>query len=178
MVHSILPSKEIHNDDNILVGKTAEKLGEMSRTGIPLQPGFVITSSAYFTFLRTNHLPAKITDLLSTASYEHADSLQQVASHIQKLIKQTKLSDELVKEIYTNYAKLGGFFKHPAIIVSPSPTGQAQFIELSWHIQGEANLLVKIREIWALLFEAEALFFRQLHHINHFQTGMAIIVQK
>ena len=47
---------EIGKDDISLVGGKGANLGEMYNLGIPVPPGFIVSSSAYFHFIEVNNL--------------------------------------------------------------------------------------------------------------------------
>ena len=83
------------------------------------------------------------------------------------------------------YFKLeGGLLKHPLVAVRSSATAedlptasfagqQATFL----NVQGEANVLEKVKEAWASLFTARAIFYRATNKFDHFKVGIAIPVQ-
>ena len=43
--------REVDKDDVGLVGGKGANLGELTKTGAPVPPGFILTSHAYFRFL-------------------------------------------------------------------------------------------------------------------------------
>src|SRR5579884_4223806 len=89
---------EVDKEDVGLVGGKGANLGEMTKAGFPVPNGFIVTSRAYFAFIKENGLQQRITHLLGTVNLEQPDSLQQVAKHIKKLIISGELSEELVSE--------------------------------------------------------------------------------
>ena len=66
-------------------GYQAEKLAKLTQAKFPVIPGFVITTTAYFSFLKENNLDNKIKQLLSTIAIDRPDSLMQGENHIKKL---------------------------------------------------------------------------------------------
>jgi len=46
------------------------------------------------------------------------------------------------------------------------------------NIKGEANVLKKVQECWASLFEARAIFYREEKGFNHFKVGLAVPIQE
>ena len=46
------------------------------------------------------------------------------------------------------------------------------------NVKGEENLLTKLKETWASLFDARAIFYRHENNFDHFKIGIAIPVQK
>lgn len=70
------------------------------------------------------------------------------------------MSDNSIKEVHNAYKKISGLFKQSSlnIFTSPLKGKSLQFLD----IKGDANLIVKIKEIWA----------------SHINNPVAIIVQK
>ena len=180
----ILRLSEVDKEDISVAGTKGSYLGELTKLGLPIPEGFVITSFAYFQFLQENDLIEKIKGLLSTASYQHSESLMQVSDHIKRLIT-TSPMPSAIKDIDNAYRRLGGIFNAAEVAVRPSITSSdlasAAFtghLQTSLDVQGEANLLIKIKEAWASLFDAGALSYRNEHKIDHFRVGVGIVVQK
>lgn len=178
--------KDVDRDDVAIVGGKGANLGEMTQAGFPVPPGFVVTVHAYETFLEEARLRDKITELLSTVNVNESASLDSTAIKIQKLITRSSFPREIALEIIRAYFKLGSTsLKHPIVAVRSSATAedlpgasfagqQATFL----NVQGEANLIEKVKEAWASLFTARAIFYRATNHYDHFKVGIAIPVQK
>jgi pyruvate,water dikinase len=183
--NSILWFRQVNKEDIALVGGKGANLGEMTQAGFPVPDGFIITSTAYFNFLRENSLTTKINHLLGTINFNKSDSLLQVASHIQKLIKSSEISEDLVKDIIRNYRILSGPLADALVAVRSSATAEdlpgASFAgqqETFLNVIGETSLIIKIKEAWASLFEPRAIFYRHEQRFDHFRVGIAIVVQK
>lgn len=183
--NSILWFRQVDKEDISLVGGKGANLGEIARAGFPVPDGFIITSTAYFNFLRDNNLTTKINHLLGTINFNKSESLLQVASHIQKLIKSSELSDELIKDIIKNYRILSGPLSDALVAVRSSATAEdlpgASFAgqqETFLNVIGETSLVLKVKDAWASLFEPRAIFYRHEQRFDHFRVGIAIVVQK
>lgn len=174
---SVLSFSQVDEEDIPNVGKKAARMGEMTRSGYPVPPGFIVTNHAYQHFLHENNLPTRINALLSTVHYEDISSLMQISGHIKKLILEAHVSKTLIKQIDDEYRKLGGLFRHAVVTVSLSQKGDAK-PEAFLNVQGEANLILKIRESWALLFSPPELRSHRKANLNHFHHGTAVVVQK
>lgn len=182
---SIVWFSEIDKDDIPIVGGKGANLGEMTQAGFPVPNGFIITAQAYFAFLRENKLMTKISHLLGTVDFQRPESLLWVSAHIKKEIIKGVVSDELTNELFRSYEKLGGVISDALVAVRSSATAEdlptASFAgqqETYLNVQGDANLLLKVKRAWASLFEARAIFYRHDQHFNHFRVGIAIVVQK
>ncbi len=177
--------KDVDKEDIPLVGGKGANLGEMTKAGFPVPNGFIVTSAAYYEFIKENNLKTKINHLLSTINYSKPESIQQVSKHIKKYIINGTMAEELTKEIFRFYRALGGTFKDALVAVRSSATAEdlptASFAgqqETFLNVKGESNVILKIKQAWASLFEARAIYYRHEQHFNHFQVGIAVPVQK
>lgn len=168
MPKSVVGFEEIDKNDVHLVGEKGTCLGEMTQAGFPIPNGFVITPYAYHNFVKQNKLDIKIQHLLSTVSFSNEKSLNQVSHHIKKYLREGKLSQDLIKEVISAYNKLkkGALSEYPQVSIGSSV------------VKGDAVLLEKIKESWALLFESKAILYRYQQKLDEQKTGMALIVQK
>lgn len=183
--HAIYWFSEVDKHDVDVVGGKGANLGEMVKAGFPVPDGFIVSSLAYFQFLKHNSLTTKINHLMKTINFEDPTSLMQVSSHIKKLIQHGEITEELRDEIFSSYLKLGGVLKAPLVAIRSSATAEdlptASFAgqqETFLNIHGEANVLLKIKKAWSSLFEPRAMFYRHEKKFDHFRVGIAIVVQK
>jgi len=176
---------EIDKKDIALVGGKGANLGEMFNSGIPVPPGFIISSSAYFHFIKVNQLKEKIRELLIPIDKDRPDSYTTASEKIKKVMLAAAVPKEISIEAMKAYAKLGNHFKNPLVAVRSSATAEdlptASFAgqqRTFLNIEGEANLVKAVRECWASLFEPRAIFYREEKGFDHFKVGLAIPVQK
>lgn len=171
---------ELDKESLNFAGGKGANLGEMVKARLPVPAGFVIGTTAYFDFLKKNKLAAVIAKILTT-NLEDPDNLLVVSSKISSEITKAEIDEEVRKEIITAYKKLGG----SKVAVRSSATAedlpqasfagqQATFL----NVKGNKNLLEKVRECWASLFTARAIFYRTQNNFDHLKVGLAIVVQK
>jgi pyruvate,water dikinase len=178
--------KDVDKDDIATVGGKGANLGEMTQAGFPVPPGFIVTVHAYNEFIDRSNLKEKISALLSTVDVNSSKNLGEVAKRVQSLITREEFPRDIALEIIHAYFRLGrGLIKHPVVAVRSSATTEdlpgVSFAGAQWtflNIQGEANLIEKVKEAWASLFTARAIFYRATNHYDHFKVGIAIPVQK
>jgi pyruvate,water dikinase len=177
--------KEVEKEDTALVGGKGANLGEMTRAGFPVPNGFIVTSNAYYAFVKENDLKKKIINLLSTVNVEDSHSLMQVSADIRKVIRKGKLPTEVIKDTLNAYKRLSGVLKESLVAVRSSATAEdladASFAgqqETYLNVKGEAVLLEKIKEGWASLFAARAIYYRHQQKYDHIKVGIALVVQE
>lgn len=177
--------KEIGKEDGALVGGKGANLGEIFNLGIPVPPGFIVSSEAYFHFIKENNLNGRIREFLTMADKNRPESFTAVSEKIKKLIVSSPIPKEISTEVIKAYFKLGGIFKNPLVAVRSSATAEdlpdASFAgqqRTFLNIEGETHLIEAVRECWASLFEPRAIFYREEKKFDHFKVGLAIPVQK
>ncbi len=199
--------EEVGKEDVGLVGGKGANLGEMTNARLPIPYGFVVTSIAYFQFIKEARLQQKIKDLLSVVNCDNANELHQASTHIQELILNSDIPKELGKQIVEYYgnltAKEDSYFKNrlsafekaihvtkhlynqPLVAVRSSATAEdlptASFAgqqETYLNVKGESHLLQKVKECWASLFTERAIYYRHEQGFDHFKVGLAAVVQR
>ena len=92
--------------DIIEVGGKALNLGKLIQNDFPVPEGFVLTTEAYSTFLKSNNLTDFITNELSNIDYTNYTSIEKSAKKVQEAIKNSIFSQGLVEKIKQAYDKL------------------------------------------------------------------------
>ncbi|HWA51886.1 MAG TPA: phosphoenolpyruvate synthase [Patescibacteria group bacterium] len=181
----ILQFKDIDKTMTSQVGGKGANLGEMTQAKFPVPNGFAVTVASYNLFLDENNLRPEINGIIKTLDVNNADQLEKAASAIQNKLLKAKVPDAVGKETIKSYRKLSGIFKKAQVAVRSSATAedlpgmsfagqQATFL----NIKGESNLLNSIRECWASLFTARAIFYRANNKIPTEKVGICVIIQK
>jgi len=176
---------EIDKEDLTLVGGKGANLGEMTKAGFPVPPGFAITVEAFDRFIDENSLGDQINNILKKIDVHNSDQLTMSSNQIQRLILKNPISTETKMAIHKAYKKLSGRFRSAQVAVRSSATAedlpgasfagqQATFL----NIKGIANLLQKTKECWASLYTARAIFYREENKIEHDKVSISVIVQK
>ena len=177
--------KDIDKHDTPLVGGKGANLGEMTRAGFPVPNGFAITINAYDAFLQENDIARKIYDILKTTDVNDPTQLGSAGRDIQKMVINGQIPADVCKEIILAYKKLSGTFRHALVAVRSSATAEdagttsfagqhASFL----NIEGEANLLVSVKECWASLFTPRSIYYRVENKIKHESVKISVIVMK
>ncbi|MBI2832253.1 MAG: phosphoenolpyruvate synthase [Chloroflexi bacterium] len=172
---------EVRKGDIGLVGGKGANLGEMTNTGIPVPPGFIVTAKAYFDFLEASNLTDKIRSLLQSLDVKDSERLQETAAKVQKLILGTPMPREIADGIKQAYREMG----KGLVAVRSSATAEdlpdASFAgqqSTYLNIQGEDQVVAAVQKCWASLFEARAIFYREQQGYEHFKVGIAVPVQR
>lgn len=175
---------EVTKEDVGIVGGKGANLGEMTRAGFPVPPGFIVTAGAYYHFLRENHLEEEIQRVLDSINYDDQQSLERASQYIKKLILQGNMSEQLAGTITSAYETLGAG-RDVLVAVRSSATAEdlptASFAgqqETFLNVTGKAQVLHNVKRSWASLFDARAIFYRHESQYDHFNVGIAVPVER
>jgi len=184
-IEDILWFDQIDKDDLPKVGGKGANLGEMTTFGISVPRGFVVTTQAYFDFLKEHQLTDKIKTNLKTVDIFDPQTINEASQKIKNLIIKEKISPSLAKKVIECYLKLGGVIRQALVAIRSSATAEdlptASFAGQQTtylNIKGESNVVLKVKECWASFFEPRAIFYRQEKKIDHLKAGMAVLIQE
>jgi pyruvate, water dikinase len=204
---SIVWFEEVTKHDVGLVGGKGANLGEMTNAHLPIPYGFVVTSHAYFNFIKESDLDLKMKDVLKSVNCDNPHELQQVSRQLQDLILKAEMPHTLAKEIIHFYENLSAkeekylvgslsdfklshhkikhLYQQPYVAVRSSATAEdlpnASFAgqqETYLNVKGETNLLIKVKDCWASLFTERAIYYRHEQGFDHFKVGLAAVIQR
>jgi len=173
MSNWILWLQEITADQRTLVGGKAAALGLLLRAGLPVLPGFCLTTAAYHAFLAANGQDDSL-DVPPTAG----QGLHTTLLH-------AEIPADLRQELFAAYYQL--LQAEPAtarVVVRSSATAEDQ-LDASFagqaatmlNIGDEAGLLDAVRFCWASLWSPRALAYRQRQGGTTSHPAMALLVQ-
>ena len=179
----IRPFHEIGRTDVALVGGKGANLGEMTRAGLPIPPGFVITIEGYHRTYAQPAIAAEIGPKLASLTVNDPGALQRQATELRRLAEGAELPADVRDQIVAAYRTLGGA-GDILVAVRSSATAEdtAQFsfagmFESFLNVRGEDALLHAVRACWASTFGARVLFYRLTQGMPA-EMPVAVIVQR
>ena len=178
---SLLWFTEIDSGDLALAGGKGANLGEMTRRGAPVPPGFVVSVVSYETFLADNGLDVRLAEILAGIDVYRTAGLVEVARAAQQAILSAPMPADLSVEIAEAYRELG----EGLVAVRSSATAEdlpdASFAgqqRTYLNVQGIDQVLETLKGCWASLFEARAIFYRAEQNFDQLGVGIAVPVQR
>ncbi|HEX4992942.1 MAG TPA: PEP/pyruvate-binding domain-containing protein, partial [Rubrobacteraceae bacterium] len=173
---------EIRKEDIARAGGKGANLGELSRAGLPVPPGFVVTTGAYDAFVEAGGLRDEIIGLASRSDAPAA--FETTAEKIHTLFARSGIPDDIGAEIRAAYATLDGDGETP-VAVRSSATAEdlpgASFAgqqETYLNVRGAEALLEAVRDCWASLWTARAMSYRKNQGIAPASVSLAVVVQR
>ncbi len=173
--------KEVGKDDIPVVGGKGANLGEMTNSGIPVPPGFIVTADAYFDFIEKSGLGTKIKTLLEPLDVHDSKQLQDIALKIQELIKGADMPAATAREIEKAYSEMGNGYVAVRSSATAEDLPEASFAgqqSTFLNIRGEKDVVEAVQRCWASLFEARAIFYRHDQGFDDVKVGIAVPVQR
>ncbi len=161
-----------------VVGGKGANLGELIAAGLPVPPGFVVTTIAYDHFVTQNGLNLLLTQALKTIfNNDRAIS----GTSIRTAFEAAPISPEIEQKIVNVYQQLG----QGAVAVRSSATAEdlpgmafAGQQDTYLNIIGEAPLLDAVRRCWASLWTDRAIVYRQRQQIDQTTVKLAVVIQR
>src|SRR5258706_5325426 len=180
MAHNLLlPFSSVSKDDIHIAGHKGVVLGELVKAKIPIPDGFIVTTSAYSEFFREGNLFEKVQHIITLIDFTDKRTISHGSEQIKKIICNTSFSEDLAIEVFKSYSRLGDSLHDTPVTLIPSLTQKSiQNLFQDKSTQGEANLLVTIRDIWASFFDSSILSQVHEKNIDYKKDSMAIIIQK
>ncbi|PKL73665.1 MAG: phosphoenolpyruvate synthase [Methanobacteriales archaeon HGW-Methanobacteriales-2] len=179
--------EELKKEDVDIAGGKGANLGELTQAGIPVPPGFVITSATYQRFMDETGITQEIMDILDALDVNNNKELQKSAQEIIKIITETPIPDEISSLIIEAYNALcHRIGKENAFVAIRSSATAEDLPEASFagqqdtylNVKGPEDLIKYVRKCWASLFGARAIFYREENNFDHSKVYIAVVVQE
>jgi pyruvate,water dikinase len=176
--------EEVTLRDRAAVGGKGGSLGELTRAGIAVPPGFVIRTAAFEEFLRAveRHTPVRA----RVAALRGGDlaAIQAAAQELRARWRETPFPDPMVTELRAAHAALCARGSGGAVAVRSSATTEdasdASFAGLQdtylW-VGGADQMLERVRDCWSSLYSVESISYRRDRGIPESVVAMAVVVQ-
>ncbi len=202
-----IPFSKLCLKDVELVGGKNASLGEMfnklKAKDIPVPDGFATTARAYWDFVDANDLRKIIKQSLRGLDVKDSRQVAVCGSAIRQAFLKAEIPETLKKDIVKAYQQLSRRVVLPAkkrshrssdlslemaeadVAVRSSATAEdlpsASFAgqqESYLHVQGEADLLDKVRRCFASLFTDRAIAYRVEQGFDHLKVALSVGIQQ
>jgi len=148
------------------VGGKGANLGEMASVELPVPTGFVVTSGAYFLFIKHNKIDLVIKEMTEDLDEENTDQLTRASEMVKSRILGGEIPQQLRQEILDSYKNLQTG-REPYVAVRSSATAE-DLPEASFagqqstflNIRGAESCVQAVKECWASLFEPRSIYYR------------------
>ncbi|MBO0778243.1 MAG: pyruvate, phosphate dikinase, partial [Ktedonobacteraceae bacterium] len=164
-----------------LVGGKGASLARLAAAGLPVPPGFHVTTTAYRLFVTENNLQEQI--LATLPAVDDPVQYEMTSKQIAGLFAQGAMPAAIVSALHDAYQLLAPGTPVP-VAVRSSATAE-DLPEMSFagqqesylNMHGESMVLDAIKRCWASLWTARAIAYRARHHIASQDVSLAVVVQ-
>ncbi len=175
-----------HDADLETLGGKCASLVSMTAAGMPVPPGFAVTTETYRVFLHASGLDTVIHDLLAALDPDDVASVDAVSARIREEICSRPVPDELRAQAYLAYHDLQHRFGFEVPVAVRSSATAEDLPDASFAGQQDTYLWVcgvdsvtsHIRRCWASLYTSRAITYRLKNGISDEGLSMAVAVQK
>ena len=171
---------DIRGDEAKSVGGKGANLGEMVRAGLPVPPGFVITSQAFVAALDASGLRAELQGLFEGTQKPDLQDLESTAARMRALANTLIIPEPLRAAIAEAYSKLGVdclvAVRSSATSEDSAATSFAGMHESFTNVRGVESLLARVRECWTSVYGTRALAYRRDQRLSE-EPQLAVVVQ-
>lgn len=162
-------------------GGKGANLARLVRVGFPVPDGFILSTSAYQTFVESNQLLGTILAHFTSNDPTSMNALEAISHEIRQLFTQAALPGELADAIRQQYRGLGA----GAVAVRSSATAE-DLPELSFagqqdtylNVVGEESLLQAVVNCWGSLWTARAIGYRLRNQVPQEDLSLGVVVQR
>ena len=176
----VLAFDQIHAGMLAVVGGKAGNLGEMSRAGLPVPPGFCVTTDAYRAATNDDGLRRILDDIAATAPTDTL-ALSAHAARARAAILAMKMPPDVAAAVSDSYRALGA--AQPVAVRSSATAEDLPFASFAGqqdtylNIVGPEPVLDAVHRCWASLWTDRAVSYRATNAIDPRSVQLAVVVQ-
>ena len=167
-------------------GKNAG-LGEMISAGLPVPPGFALTTDAYDTLRKHAEARRRVNEALSGVDHGDPVGLQGISAEVRRIMEAIPLDPQVGEQVATAYSELSercGRRDVPVAVRSsataedlPDASFAGQQDTFLW-VRGIENVLGAVRRCWSSIFTDRAISYRHNTGHSHEVIAMSVGIQQ
>jgi pyruvate, water dikinase len=158
--------EEIGKEHNDIVGKKCANLGQMTRMGLAVPPGFALSLDAYRLFVKESGLASEMEQYVRKFGDLKGQGItvfDQMSQTLRNMIEARQIPENLKIQILGYYKELSTRLglDDPAVSVRSAGTeSRPGMFETYLNVKGREDLLGKVKKVWASAYTSRAIAFR------------------
>ncbi|HEY7719932.1 MAG TPA: phosphoenolpyruvate synthase [Pedococcus sp.] len=176
----VLPLDRLGRDDVARAGGKGANLGELTRAGLPVPPGFVVTAQAYLEAMDAGGVRDALGREVAAVDVDDPAALTGAAERLQALVRSAGLPPGHRAALDAAYRMLG----EPRVAVRSSATAEdsastsfAGMNETFTNVSGPDELATRVVDCWASLWSPRVVAYRATHRLDE-EPAIAVVVQQ
>lgn len=169
------------------VGGKNAGLGELMRVGLPVPPGFAVTTDGFETIRDHPRTVEEVRSLLDSVEFDDPAGVRAASRRIRARIENLPMAAEVKDAIRTAYADLCRRGNQEAVPVAvrssataedlPDASFAGQQDTFLW-VRGADAVIEHVKRCWSSLFTARAMSYRNEMGHGHEVVSMSVAVQQ
>jgi pyruvate,water dikinase len=175
--------EELGKDDVAIAGGKGANLGELTRAGLPVPPGFVITAEAYLRAIEVGGVRDELRAVFAQAC-ETADdpaALAETAERLKALVAKAGVPASLQAEALAASHRLGAdvpvAVRSSATAEDTAGTSFAGMHQTFAGVVGDTAVLERLVDCWASLYHERVISYRSSQGLTA-EPAIAVVVQQ
>lgn len=174
-------------DHHVQVGGKCASLSTMIQAGLPVPPGFAVTTAVFVDAKQASGEMPRIAELLQAVDADDPTALADVARRARETVlgwALPEVHENRIRQMYDDLCTLCGVADVPVAVRSsataedsPDASFAGEHDTYLW-VCGIDAVLDRIRSCWASLFTDRAIAYRNRMGYGHDEVDMAVAVQK
>ncbi|MFH0901607.1 MAG: PEP/pyruvate-binding domain-containing protein [Pseudomonadota bacterium] len=175
----VLPLADLSRDDSARVGGKAANLAAIRNAGLPVPYGFVLTTAAYWLFVRECGLVERVRHELAGLDPEDLEALDRASHALRSHVLEAPMPPAIEDAIRSGIRRL---LRRAAegLAVRSSASGEDAVLTFAGQFDSQINvpeeeLVSAYRKVVASRFNARAIYYRQTAGIAEVDSPMAVL---
>lgn len=163
-----------------------EMIGHLSQLGVSVPGGYATTADAFAEFIAFNNLTQRIYNRLDGLNVDDVATLMAVGKEIRQWVMDAPLQDELDLAIRKGYQKMCAQAGATEVSVAVRSSATAEDLpdasfagqqETFLNVTGEDEVVAKVKEVFASLYNDRAIAYRVHHGFKHEDVFLSAGIQ-
>jgi len=169
--------------DRPTVGGKGGSLGELTRAGIAVPPGFVVTTHGFEQFLEALEARAPVRATVAALDPNDLTAAGVLSEELRRRVIEEAMPDAVERAIRSAHAKLSPNGEPVAVRSSATTedSADASFAGLQdtflWVLTAD-DMVARVRECWGSLYSVESMTYRLKHDFPEEGVAMAVVIQR
>lgn len=170
-------------DDRPTVGGKGGSLGELTQAGIDVPPGFVVTTSAFESFLAALEAREPIRPLVEALDPDDLGAATKLSEQLRARVMEEPMPAAVDQAITAALARLSPNGEPVAVRSSATTedSDDASFAGLQdtflWVLTAQ-DMVARVRECWGSLYSVESMTYRRKQNLPEDGVAMAVVIQQ
>ena len=177
--------KELGTEHNNIVGKKCANLGEMTKAGFHVPPGFALGVGAYERFMKETVASNRLLDFLKTfkadaQKVEDTLKFEAAGTEMRKIVESIKMPPDMEETIKNYYAQLCKEAGRKDVFVATRSAGPASHpgqYETYLNVSGADEVVRNVTRVWSSTFNTRSIIARARLDLplHHDPIGVAVL---